>query len=320
MFMEKFNLKPDIKKPSPWWMLLIGALGAGCSYVPLLLLLVPGCMAWLILSRGWLALLGAMTITIAGTLAIFGTPYLVFPGIILLGALCLTILLRRKAPYFQSAMICAALYTVMFYALICLPGILGGRGAFADLQQIFSQTADQVRLSGALFPADQIDALLAQLTYIEIQIPIVLPGLLCAVGAVMSLVNLLICKRLCVRTGAPVKDMTLFCFWRAPKSFFIGCIVMLIGCVIGDYMQLPAMDAVWFAVQAIILVPFIVQGLAFLHFWLHLRRAPRPAFVFLYVLLVLSYPSTLTLLTFLGFLEQLLGLRKRFRYNKPSGQ
>lgn len=309
------------KKPGLIAALLIAVAGLACTQLPPLLFVAGGLFGYLLIAGSPLLFLLAVALCAVGAYALAGISGLWLLGLILPAALCLFVMLRRKAAYFDTALAVSALFTVAFYLMLNLPDILAGSTPFYTQQQWVSEiwsegSAIWAQSSG--LGADQL-ALMQELGRdIAAQLPVYMPAVLCAIGALMGLCNLLLCKRMCRRAAAPIKPMRVFHLWQLPQSFLYGTLTMAAGLLIAPSIGVSAMDAVTAAAFIVALLPFAVQGVSVMWFMQKVRRSSSASLVFLVVVLVLTFPLSVISLGLVGLLEQILHFRRKFLERENS--
>lgn len=308
-------MEKAVKKPGVVAALLITVAGLASGLIPPLLFVAGGLFSYLLIAGGPLLFLLSAALCAAGLYVIGGVQGLWLLAMILPTALSLYIMLRRKATYFDTALLVSGLYTIAFYLMVSLPDILSGAPPFYTQQQMFSafvnQMAQMVTQTSGI-SADQAALLQEYGRALTAQLPIYMPAILCATGATIGLCNLLICVRLCRKAAAPIKPMRPFHLWQLPKSFLYGMLTMGAGVLIAPALGVSAMDAVATAVYIIALLPFAVQGLSVMWFMQKVRRSSTAWFTFLIVILVLTFPWSVVSLGLVGLMEQIFHLRRRY--------
>lgn len=307
-------MENSFKKPGLLAALLIAAAGLACTLLPPLLFVAGGLFGYLLIAGGPLLFLLSAALCAAGAYALANVAGLWLLAMILPPALCLFIMLRRKAAYFDTALAVSALFTVAFYFMLNLHDILSGSPPFYTQQQWFREVWSQGSVMWAQtsgMGADQL-ALMQELgKSLTAQLPIYMPAVLCGLGALMGLCNLLLCVRMCRRAAAPIKPMHAFHLWQLPKSFLYGTLTMAAGILIAPSLGVSAMDAVTAAAFIVALLPFAVQGLSVMWFMQKTRRSSIGSFVFLIVILVFTFPLSVFSLGIVGLLEQIFHIRRK---------
>ena len=309
--MEKVTKKPGLLAA-----LLTAAAGlAGIAVWPFLL--IAGGLFGYLLTAGGFVPFALSGVIFAGVAFLWqNTNGLLIVALVLPAAVCMGIMMRKKAAYFDIAFACAAICTGAFYLICSLPDLISGSPAFYTLQQnwdtfirnfvsAFSQGPYQA-------PPEQL-AIWEQLgRELSVELVIYMPAIICTVGAMMGLTNLLFCKRLCRLANAPIKPMRPFLLWQLPQSFLYGMLTMAAGTFIAFELNVFAIDSVIPAVYVIAAIPFAIQGLCVLWFTQHARRSGMGSLMFLLILLLFTFPLSVLSLAIVGLVEQLFHLRRRY--------
>ncbi len=309
--MEKVTKKPGLLAA-----VLTAAVGlAGISVLPLLLI-AGGLFGYLLVAGGIVPFAVASALFAGAAFLWQNTSGLLMAALVLPAAICMGVMMRKKAAYFDIAFACAALYTAAIYLKISLPDLISGSPAFYSLQQnwdafikyaviTFSQGPYQA-------PADQL-AMWEQLgRELSVELVIYMPAIICTTGALTGLINVLFCKRLSRRANAPIKPMRPFLLWQIPQSSFYGMLTMAAGTFIAFELNVFAIDSVIPAVYMIAAVPFAIQGLCVLWFTQQVRRSGMGSLLFLFVLLFFTFPLSILSLGIVGLVEQVFHLRRKY--------
>ncbi len=301
------------KKPGLLAAFLIAVAGLVCTLFYPLLFIAGGLFGYLLIAGGPMLFLLSAALCAAGAYVLGGIPGLWLLGLMLSAALCLNVMLRRKASYFNTAFTLSGLFLLALYLMFNLADILAGSPPFYTLQQGLSEFWAQgattwAQMSG--LEADQLKKVLELGRYFFAQFPVYMTAFLCGAGALLGLSNLLLCVRLCRRAAAPIKPMHPFGLWQLPQSFLYGMLTMGAGVLIAPAMGVSAMDAVAAAVYMIALLPFAVQGLSVMWFMHKARQASDDAFTI--VIMVLVVFLSVLLLGVVGLLEQLFHFRRKY--------
>lgn len=308
-------MEKTVKKPGLLTALLVGATGIFCVLLPPVLFVAGGLYGYLLLAGGALPFVLAAAVSAAGIYLLTGVTGLWILAMLVPASICLTIMLRKKGSYFDTALFTAAIYTACIYLLLNLTDIRNGSPAFYSLQQFFTQTwSSSLSLSASmpeLVAPEQLALLESAGRVLAAQLPVYMPAVLCAFGGLLGLFNLLLCVRLCRRADVPIKPMHRFMLWQLPGSFTGGMITMALGVLLASLVGVSAMDAIVAAVFTLVLLPFAVQGLSVLWFILHVRGRGGIMSGLLVVILVLTFPMSVLSLAIMGAFEQLIHLRRR---------
>ncbi len=109
----------------------------------------------------------------------------------------------------------------------------------------------------------------------------------------------------------PPAPMAKFHNWRLPSSSIIGAVILILGIILVYVFKVEQATAIALTLGFIVLSMFSVQGLAYLMFILRLAKAPKIMRVLLWVIAALLFPSSLLLLSVIGFGEQIQHKRRR---------
>lgn len=312
----------EIKRPSILIALLIGAVGALCAWFPPLILVAPGLFAYLLLAGDVLRIFVAVALSALGAYALASVGGVVIYGGLILIALAIVLMLKKQRAYFDTALLCAAIATVIFYLATNLHDLMNGNSAFYTLQEYYRAALQAMTASGGTFssflPAGQMDALIANGDYIAAQLPVIMPAALCLFGAVSALSSVVLAARLSVKAHVPIRPMRRFIVWRLPKSFLWGAVVLIAGVIVLSFLDAPALDAITPAVLIVCALPFFVQGLSAYWFIMVVGQRGTANRILLIVLLIILPAPTLLVLTLFGMLEQFMHFRKRLVQRKTG--
>lgn len=295
-----------------------------CVLFPVALLIAPALWAY------------AMCKTKPVSLALFAGVFAV-PEIMMLGAFngaCFSLLAIGCAAvlYYMQTKRMSNAYTVAFlsgvallalYALVCLPGILSGEGAFAAAQQLMQESADAFQSLLAAVPALPAEnaALLTESldTYIQSVPALVVPALV-IVSGVLGLGNFLFFRLFARGKGFAISPLCPFRFWSIPGSLTTGLIVMLVGSLIMGLTGWSHAAALSNTVNAIVGMPLILQGLCVLDFLLSRKADGRVASrrVLAYLITGVFFALAQTPLIMLGCFDQLFRFRTRAAAQPPT--
>ena len=311
-----------IKKPGIGRALLFGIIGALCAPFSPLALIAGGLFGYLLLAGGaaLFALSGA--ICIAGTYVLVGWAGLWVPAASILFAMLTGALLKANKSYFDTALLGAAVYTAAFYLMVSLDDILAGGVAFHSITALFEEVSRESLAAAQAMPGmlpQQVAQMQQALDALVAGLPLYMPAVLCVAGAFTGLFNLLICTWRCRKAGVALAPMRRFLFWRIPREFVIGVVIMAAGSFLASSLGVSNMDAVTAAVAALAMTPFVVQGGSVVMFVLQFQRSAGTMVMFT-LFLVLMLPMSLMLLCVLGVIEQLFHLRRRIIFRGKGDQ
>ncbi len=308
-------MEKRVTQPSILASLLTGILGALSFLFPPLLFVSGGFFGYILIGGGFFK--AAVTLAASAGLAyfMFGASGFLVLALMLPFAICLYIMLKRKAPYFETALVLSGLYAGVLYLLINAGDLLSRNPAFYTLTQLFKTMWEEYSSFASEIPgvldANKLKAFRLFGSTLAAKLPIIMPATICALSAFMGLFNMLVCTRLLKRTNIELKNMNAFALWRLPKSFIQGLGLMALGTFLASLLRIHAMDAVVPAVLAVAIIPFSVQGLSTLRFFILLRTSRTLLQVLLIAIIVFSFPLSVLSLALVGLIEQMFKLRQR---------
>ena len=322
-------MEKTIHRPGWWQPFVIGVAGALCVYIPLLVGVVPGFLAYLGAAGSLLQLLVASLVS-AGLLYLLASTnglWLLLP--LLLPAYAAAAALRKKSTHFNGLLLTSAAAASAIYGLLCFPSLLAGYPAFYGVEQAMGRFFELFETMPEMGTMPNMEAMLSMASLgnmedlrrmLTAQIQVIVPCLACLAGGVMGFVTYLLPYPLTKKQpDRPLRPMVRFRMWRVPKSAAWGIVTLLAATLIaalGDFV--PNMDAVIPAVMVIALLPFAVQGLSLIVF---LSTLPRPGCFQLWLvlpLLILTFPTCLLTVCLLGLIEQFMKIRLRYIGPPPS--
>ena len=307
-------------------MLLPVLCGAVTAVLPVGFLLVPGLFAY------------GMFRTRPAFLALFAASFLL-PALLLYSPLTagsLTLLLGGSALvlYLFSGWKAGNGYTVLalsgisaacLYAVLCLPGILSGEGAFAPVQRAIDdvlalsrETIDVMVAAGA--NPETADALREYYDLLSASVPTYLVPVICCGAGVLGLSNLLffrlfIRKRWAEYGLAPLRPFRL---WQIPRSIVYGLFALLAGSLLMEWTDWGYAEGLSATVGAMAAMPLVLQGLCVVDFLLYRTgRNVTGKRVAVYIATGLLFSLLQSSLLILGGFEQLFHLRARMGETPP---
>ncbi|MDR1620193.1 MAG: YybS family protein [Clostridiales bacterium] len=319
---EILQVENKLKPPSTGLALGAGLIGALFAGAPLGLLFLPGVFAYLLTCHGTLRFSISLVLYAAGAVFYWSMGAKLLPLLFYFAAIPLAAAIfvagRRKAAYFDIAMLCAALLAFCFYGALNIYNLTSGQSAFHDLQSLFygymPAFMETFELMYATLEIDmpEVERLLNRAIK---EIPTVMPAIICALAAVGGLVNIVVFQKMCKNRAAHVKPMRPLSHWQLPKSFVTGTLVLAAGIVAVNALHLTAAPAINGAIGMVIAIPFMVQGLA-LFFFTRRRRGKRGTLLLaLSLLMVFLLPTGLPMaalaLILFGVAEQVFHMRRR---------
>ncbi len=310
--------KPSFKQVA--LSILIGLCGFAGAYMPLLLLLMPALLGFVLAAWGGICFAVSAATAAALAFALLGAAdgisvlAVFLPAAILIGCF-----LRNKQPY-RSAVIAASLALAAgYYCLICLPGVLEGSGPFKMMEDFFLSMADMLETqaaplldAGILLEAD-LTLMLDVTRSMSLMAPEMTVGSIGILSMGFGLLDVLIARMLAKRT-VELKPMAPFHRWQLSRQYTPIAFLALGAALLTLLLKLNNAGAVFVVAECVVLLPVALMGLAFLEF---LSRIPgsggsvRRAIT--YVCIVLLFPYSLAFLLVIGFIDRALRIRKRVR-------
>lgn len=306
------------KQKRPLFILLLGMLASIVGVLlPAALLIVPAVWAY------------AMCRTKPVGLVACGGVFLVLE-MLLLGAFsgaCLAVLAIGCAAalyYMQTNRIgnaytvaaASGIASVCLYALVCLPGILSGEGAFTAVLDVLDESVAAFRAiadsTGAL-PAENADAFYQSLdAYVKLLPTFIVPAL-CIGGGVLGLSNFLFFRLFSRGKAYSITPLRPFKYWSIPRDLTTGLIVMLVGSLLMGLTGWDYADALSNTVNALVGMPLLLQGLCVLDFLLSRKADGRESTrrVLTYLVTGLLFVVLQTPLIMLGCFDQVFRFRMR---------
>lgn len=231
-------------------------------------------------------------------------------------------LLTRRVSNTYTVLILSGVFLAGLYAAICLPGILAGRGAFADVQAAIGSLFDLYRNAMAQMPefdtqtakvfSDALDAFYTS-------VPNLVVSALCIFAGLLGLGNLLFFRLFCRKhPEIQISSMRAFREWTLPSSMTLGLFVLLIGSLILEWVGWAFAEGFSTTVNALVGLPLLVQGLCVVDFMI--SRAPKNATigrVLAYVGIGILFAIAQTPLILIGCFEQIFHFRDRMRGVPP---
>ena len=231
-------------------------------------------------------------------------------------------LLTRKVSNTYTALTLAGVFLTGLYVAACVPGILDGRGAFADIQAAMGAMFDSYRSIIAQMPSadaevaaylsDSFDALYQAA-------PSLVVSAFCIFASILGLGNLLFFRLFCRKhPEISISPMRKFRDWSLPRSMTFGLLSLLIGSLVLSWTGWTFADGMSNTVNVLVGMPFLLQGLCVLDFLLsrskkHIARNRTLTYVGVGVL----FGFVQTPLILIGCFDQFFRFRERLRGAPP---
>ena len=323
--MENSNQQPSRANSRGWLVLLLSVVVAAiAAYFPFALLLAPALWAyagartkpvWMILPIAVFALC-TLQINSFGILA-------GWYGASAISAVLLYVMMTRRMSNSDTALILAGVFLVGLYATFCLPGILAGRGAFADIQNAMNALITMDRETIAQMP--QIDANMAKsimdtLNLIYESIPIGFVAVLCIFASVLGLGNLLFFRLFCRKhPEIAISPMRPFRNWTLPNSTTLGLFAILVLSLIAELADWTFADGFAMTANILVALPLFLQGLCVIdYFIVRSGKNITTTRVLIYIGTAVLFQYTAMALLLIGCFDQIFRIRLRMSTLPPS--
>ena len=325
--MENSNQQPSRANPRGWLVLLLSIVVAGiAAYFPFALLIAPALWAYAgaRTKPGWMILPIAV---LALCTLLIGSPEILagWYGAAALVAVLIYVMMTRRMSNSDTALILAGVFLVGLYATFCLPGILAGRGAFADIQSAMSSLIAMDRETLAQMP--QIDANVAKsimdmLNLIYESVPIGFVAVLCLFASIMGLGNLLFFRLFCRKhPEISISPMRPFREWTLPNSTTLGLFALLVLSLIAELADWTFADGFAMTANILVALPLFLQGLCVVdYFIVRAQKNLTTTRILIYFGIVVLFRYAAMALLLIGCFEQIFHIRLRMSTLPPSGE
>ena len=252
--------------------LLAGAALAGAvtALVPLGLVALPAFFAYAMgrTKPAFLALFGG----VYAAAAVFLYPWLTAAGfcILCIGmAAALYWMQTRGQSNTYTALALLGIALAALYAMVCLPGILSGAGAFAPIQAAAEEFAAIVKEMAAVMPGiapealAQLNALAEQLSGMAAAMTV---PVLCVLAQALGFINLLLFKALAKMGKLKVTPMRPFRLWAIPQSMTYGLVFLLLASLALEWTGWEYAESLSNTVNILVGMPLVLQGLCVVDF------------------------------------------------------
>lgn len=323
--MENSKLHESGAKMSAWFTLLIATLVSAVSFVMPSMLLIVAPALW--------AYAGARTkpqyialpalVYAAGAFANYsGVVAAGLTGAAVLSAVLVYALLTRRVSNAYTALTLAGVFLAGLYVAFCMPGILAGRGAFADMQaavgeiNAFYRSAlaqmPQINADYATFFTDAMDTLYETT-------PTLVVAALGIFAGILGLSNLLFFRLFCRKhPEIAISPMRPFRDWTLPQSLTMGLFVLLIGSLILQWMGWTFAESFSNAADALVGMPLLLQGLCVIDFLIYRsQKNVNAGRTLTYIGIGVLYAYLQMPLIMVGIFDQIFHLRARLRGTPP---
>lgn len=238
----------------------------------------------------------------------------------------ISLLQKRRLGGFYTAVAAAAAGIACLYAMVCLPGVLDGTGAFARAQAgVESLTATLLQMADPMRGVEEYSSFLTY--YDELvralpeMVPVMTTGVLCSLGALGGLLSTVLFFALTrkKREALGLRAPKPFRLWSIPKQYTGGIVLLYAMALLMQLFGYVNAAAVTQTVNAVLGFPLLVQGLSMIAFILSMRKYPSKSLnVVVFSAIAILFQFAQSLLTMLGIFEQMLRMRERALPKRPA--
>ena len=307
------------------WLVLALAVvsAAAAAYVPFALIVAPALWAYAG-ARTKPALIALPAIVYAAIMFSYDTALSAggLSGASFLAALLVYALLTHRFGNADTTLILCGVFLIGLYTAICMPGVLEGRGAFADAQasilsmkEFYTQAAAQMPQlgdAGIKLVSEMMDTMYEA-------VPTSFVAVLCVIASVLGLSNLLFFRAFCARQKLiPLSPMRAFRDWTIPRSMTFGLFLMLILSLILELLDWSFAASFSVTVNVLLAIPLFLQGISVIDFFI-VRGQKNVSVIraLTFVGIGILYQIVLVPLVLVGCFDQIFRLRERLRGVPP---
>ncbi len=226
------------------------------------------------------------------------------------GGLIMPFLVRKKV---------SSLYTVFIAASVTIITLWCGMVFFADVinaafargkTAIIEQFAflERSGLGAAFFSADQLNAMRSMNVLMLEILGDALAGMMFGYSMILALLMYLLCRKIAQKRGTPLAPFAKFAQWRLPAGFGFGAFILFFASFLVEINYGQEQASLALILRTVIIVPFTVQGMCVLEFYLSKKKVHAAARVAANVALTLFLSLVLT---YCGMFEHAFALRRR---------
>lgn len=237
-------------------------------------------------------------------------------------AILLSLLLTHGFTNSDTVLILCGVFLLTLYGAICLPGLLEGRAAYADIQAHMGDLRTLYHASEAQLSQinpDGIKLILQMMDAMYEAVPIVFVAVLCVFASALGLSNLLFFRALS-RKQAQIKlsPMRAFRDWTLPRSMTLGLFAMLIGSIVLEFTGWVFAESFSLTANILLGIPLFVQGISVVDFFISRMQKNRTvARTIAYVSMGVLSQMVIFPLVLVGCFDQIFRLRDRLRGMPP---
>lgn len=298
--------------------LLCGILGYIGVYVAPLLMLLPAVLAFLLLQGNLTLSLLALALACGG--ALWADPVNAGYSLALFvpAFAALAFYFKRKLSYRGAVAALGLCFSVARYATYCLPSILAGQDAFAQIRELLEQITKMYmsvgEMMGVTLP-ESAPVFIGEMAPQMTMMTAIAPALL------FAFLNVLLLRLVCTRSGVELRPMAPYYHWRLSKESLIGAGILVAGAIIVRLMALTYATAISAAIETILVCEFAFNGFCYSDFVaiqiLH-QSTGRRVFRYVLYLLFMMYGLTFIFLAIIGLADCIFSLRARFKNLPPN--
>lgn len=294
------------------------AYAALCAlFFPLGLMLLPAALAFAAAAWGKGAFALSTLLSAAGVFLSYGGDAQSAAGALILyipSALLLAYFFSTRKSYRVAVALLAAAFSLGLYALVCLPSLLAGNGPFAALTEFVKefgaailQTASSMNLDAQAM--ELFENMVAALPY---TVPSTATLSMISTGMAAGMANVLIARALLRRAKRDTRPMARFSEWQLSRSFTLGSLILLIGALAVQLINVANADAIATAVECVVGAPYALMGVCTMAFTSRIKAKSKGFFVLSIVALALLFPYSMLGLCMIGAADRLFNIRRAY--------
>lgn len=307
-----------------WLVLLLAcAVALLAAYIPLLLIVAPALWAYAgVRTKPYLMALPAAVFA-AGSFVL--SPVVVAAGLsgaAILAAVLVYVLLTHGFSNSDTVLLLCGVFLAGLYVAICLPGVLEGKSAYADIQTSIASLTNFYRAAAAQMTQlnpDGVKLISDMMNELYAAVPSSFVAVLCVFASVFGLSNLLFFRLLCRKqTQISLSPMRAFRDWTLPRSMTLGLFAMLILSLILELAEVPFAEGFGVTANVLLAIPLFLQGISVIDFFIvRAQKNVTLTRTLTYVGLGVLYQFMLYPLVLVGCFDQIFRLRERMRGVPP---
>ena len=243
-------------------------------------------------------------------------------GAALLAAVLLYVLLTHRFGNSDTVLLLCGVFLVGLYTAICMPGVLEGRGAYADIQASIASLNEFYHAASSQIAQINPEAIALVLDTMDAMyeaVPTSFVAVLCIFASVLGLSNLLFFRAFCRKQPqVAISPMRAFRDWTLPRSMTLGLFVMLIGSLILEFSGWAFATSFSVTANVLLGIPLFLQGISVVDFFIaRSQKNVTTKRALAYIGLGVLYQFALYPLVLVGCFDQIFRLRDRMRGTPP---